>query len=305
MKYVASGYTTHGVQFTDITKEEFQRVVAARDACLVALGLEEKFDLVLDNFCEFEVEMLRLAEVHLVWGVVEYGDVMGDRLLLDRRIVNLLTASRLYLDHSAHSLSGLFGNESFEVAEVEKKKNELYDSVFGYRLMEALRNHVQHRDLPVHIIGFENKRVEGRNVDCTEVTIVPRLDVRTLIEDGEFKKTVLEEVKKMGEEIDLRLAIREYVASLLALYKKVREIASPRLAREMQAYLEAIEKFSVLNGKKVDTPRLAIESDGHVLLEDVWLGRTFVDHWKHLEKKNSRVRDVRSLFASNNAQERK
>ena len=115
---------------------------------------------------------------------------------------------------------------------------------------------------------------------------------------------MLDELKKISDEVDLRLAIREYVGSLLALYKKVREVTSVRIEEEVRVYLGAIEKFSILNGEKVDSPTLAIESDGGVLVEDVWLGNTFVDYLRHLEKKNSRVRDVGNLFASNNAQER-
>ena len=122
MRYVAFGYTQHGLQLVDVTKEEFERVVAAREACLVALSLEEKLSLVLNNFYEFEVELLKLAERHLVWNAIEYEDVMGDRLLLDRRIVNLLTASRLYLDHTAHALSGLFGGGSFKVTRSRRRR---------------------------------------------------------------------------------------------------------------------------------------------------------------------------------------
>jgi hypothetical protein len=59
--------------------------------------------------------MLRLAQMRVVWRVGRYGDAMEDRRLVDRRIVNLLTASRLYLDHSAHALSGLFGDGGSEV----------------------------------------------------------------------------------------------------------------------------------------------------------------------------------------------
>ena len=305
MKYVVSGYTDSGVEFTDITREEFEGVKVARDTCLVAMGLEEKFNLLLDNFCEFEVDMLRLAQMHVVWGGRRYGDAMEDRLLLDRRIVNLLTASRLYLDHSAHALSGLFGDGSSEVLDVEKKKNELYDCVFGYRLMEAMRNHVQHRGLPVHIISFESTRVEGRDVECFEVTVAPKLEVQSLVVDGDFKKKVLEEAKSRGDEIDLRLAIREYVASLREVYEKVRGMASDRVERAVEACLRALERYSIVNGKKVESPRLAVESDGRVLLEEVRLSREFLDHLKDLQKKNSEVRQIRNLFASNNAQERK
>ena len=171
--------------------------------------------------------------------------------------------------------------------------------------MEALRNHVQHRDLPIRRISYQNKMVEGSEVNCTEVMVVPEIEVEALINDGEFKKSVLDELQKMGDEIDLRLGIREVCYVALVLYKKMREVVSLRLKQELDIYISAIEKFSVLNGENADSPKLAVESDGGALMNEVWLGRTFVDYCKTLEKKNSSVREVATLFASNNAHERK
>src|SRR5437868_6592604 len=111
MRYEASGFKNTWVS-TPIEKQRFEEVKRAKATCLFAIDLEEKFALLLDNFAELEFELLRLAESSLIWPNRNHTESMQERLTLDRRIVNLLTACRLYLDQTDHGLSGLFGNPS-------------------------------------------------------------------------------------------------------------------------------------------------------------------------------------------------
>src|SRR5437899_1009166 len=122
----------------EIEKADYEAVKRAKYVCVVALGFEEKLSLLLGNFFEVEKELLILAEASLIWTERNLAESMEERLTLDRRIVNFLTASRLYLDQTEHSVSGLFGNPSKELEQVRAFKNKLYDEHGGYRFMEAL-----------------------------------------------------------------------------------------------------------------------------------------------------------------------
>ena len=168
MKYTVYGYADKGVTRASLTHERYAEIRRAKKACLFGLELEEKFALLIDNLAEFEIELLRLAEAYLLWGFRgDHAESMQSRLCLDRRLANLLTACRLYLDQSDHGISTLFGKGSPELAGVKAFKNGLYDAHWGYRLMEALRNHVQHSGLIVHIISFPQFRSlgEGSGLD--------------------------------------------------------------------------------------------------------------------------------------------
>src|ERR1039458_6938051 len=98
-----------------VAKEQYDPAKAGRDVCILALGFEERFQLVLDNFHEWEMELLNQAHNHLLWRNTGHNAAMQDRLCLDRHLVNLLSSMRLYLDHTDHGISTTFGNPSAEL----------------------------------------------------------------------------------------------------------------------------------------------------------------------------------------------
>lgn len=138
MQYETSGVLPLGAAPIRIDKSRYEQVKTAKSSCLFALEIEEKFALLLDNYYEFECELLRLAEASLIWPHRDHQHSMQERLTLDRRLVNLLTACRLYLDQTDHGLSSLFGHSSRERDNVTRFKHELYEKHWGYRFMEAL-----------------------------------------------------------------------------------------------------------------------------------------------------------------------
>src|SRR6266550_5417545 len=126
MKFVVRESSFGGTAPFELDARRFSEIKMAKATCVFGLDLEEKLALVLDNFYEFEVELLKLAEGTLIWPGRDLANSMRERLALDRRLVNLLTACRLYLDQTDHGISGLFGNPSHELTAIKKFKNQLY-----------------------------------------------------------------------------------------------------------------------------------------------------------------------------------
>lgn len=178
---------------------------------MLAAGLEEKIKLVLDNHDEFDAGLLRLADEakRLLARETELINRMRARVLMNRRIVNVLTACRLYLDQSSHTISELFGDKSNEVSAAKQRRRAAYNRNLSYRFVEALRNHVPHRGLLVQCLSFRHRHERGD----VRFTVEPRLKLSELEEDSEFKRSVLEEVKAAssrgpdGGEVDLHKPI--------------------------------------------------------------------------------------------------
>ena len=298
MQYEASGLPL-GVESICIDKSRYEQVKTAKSSCLFALEIEEKFALFLDNYYEFECELLRLAEASLIWPARDHQHSMEERLTLDRRLVNLLTACRLYLDQTDHGLSSLFGKSSPEFDNVKRFKNELYDKHWGYRLMEALRNHVQHSGLPVHGIGYNWTSVPRKVAEYTQVTVVPKVEPKKLAEDKEFKKTVFDELMEKGESIDLREPTREYVACFIELHDKIRETIDARIRSDRTIYEMASKEYSEISGQKVSFPHLIEMSDDGTISEQVALVTEFLLYSDSLRKKNRANVKLRTACASN------
>jgi hypothetical protein len=304
MKYEVSGYADHKIVSMTIPEVRCQEVCAARRTCFFALEIEEKCALLIDNYYEFECELLKLAQASAIWPHLEHSDSMLKRLSLDRRIVNLLTACRLYLDQTEHAISSLFGDSSTELASFRKLRKDLYGSHWGYRLMEAIRNHVQHAGLVAHGITHSMSSVDGRLKNYTQQTVSPTTNAETLATNPDFKKSVLEELRRFKQPIDLRPPLREYVSCLVRLHEHVREIMRARLEEDREVYEAAVKEFATVSGKAVSFARLRVLNDDRTIKEERPLVTEFLGYHDLLRKRFSARSDLERICASNSIQER-
>ena len=79
---------------------------------------------------------------------------------------------RLVLDQADHNVSGRFGKESDERSLLKQARNDAYDAHQGYRVVEAMRNLIQHRELPPFSINLSKQlhQQTGQVVSKFEVT---------------------------------------------------------------------------------------------------------------------------------------
>ena len=304
MKYELSGFVEHRIVSVTIPESQYREVKSARETCLFALEIEEKCALLIDNYYEFECELLKIAQASAIWPHREHSDSMLERLSLDRGIVNLLTACRLYADQTDHGISTLFGEHSIELANVKKLKNDLYDAHFGYRFMEALRNHVQHSGLVVHGISKGMSLVEGQLNGYYQYTVVPFTEVNALAINPGFKKTVLEELRAIKQPIDLRAPLREYVSCYVRLHEQIRQIMAARLQKDRHMYEATIKNFATVDGHTLNFPCLRVLSDGRTIVEECPLVTEFLGYHDLLRKKYSARSELKTTCASNSIQEK-
>ena len=62
--------------------------------------------------------------------------------------VGWLLIWRLIVDQAEHDLSSRFGDNSSQLASFRLARKNAYDSSSAYRVVEALRNLIQHREMP-------------------------------------------------------------------------------------------------------------------------------------------------------------
>ena len=148
MRYYFDGQV-HSFPFYEITEEVYRSNADACRNLQYVLYLEEKFAFVVENFRELEIEALANTVQNCTAPQRNWFDWVSDIHLFNRRIVNLLTTSRLYLDQAPQHLSASFRKESEYETRFRTLTAGKYDSSFAYRLLEALRNHAQHAGLPL------------------------------------------------------------------------------------------------------------------------------------------------------------
>ena len=70
-----------------------------------------------------------------------------------------------------------------------------YDRLFGFRIIDALRNYVQHRALPIDQMVFPRDAQDRNNGTMVRFRVREQLRVKDLLEDPEFRK------KKVANEV--------------------------------------------------------------------------------------------------------
>jgi hypothetical protein len=295
MPFAISGFieATKTAIDESISAEEFAAIQASENDLLIALGAEEKFAIVADNLNEFERELLQATQNHILSSDSGYVLAMNVRREIDRRLVNLLSACRLYFDQIAHLVSSAFGSTSPEEKRVNDKRHDLYDHSFAYRIMEALRNYLQHRGLPIENISFSRHRVESAGGVFWEASVIPRLSADVLEADSKFKKEVLKELKERGGVLDIRPIAREYVSRIFGVHRLIRELIGGRAEGGAELLRKWISRYAGALFLE------AIEKGEHgEAIQQIQLFGEFIDHYEDLKSKFRNLDLLPQLYVS-------
>jgi hypothetical protein len=220
----------------ELTAGEYTDLLEAIERTYLATGVEEKLDLLLENFLEYEQELLHIALQNSLFTALDDHRGFREAQLINRRVVNLLTAARMYVDQVKHAVSTYFKSASGSAPNVAVLLSVEYDEHLEYRIAEALRNYAQHQDLPVQQISWPS---EWEDMDephhRLRFWVTPSIVVEELATAGEFKATVLAELKKTGKKsFPLTPILRQYVESLASVHAKIRDSLSAQAALDHQ-----------------------------------------------------------------------
>jgi len=114
--------------FIEIDEAEYLLIKIARQNLFEMLFLEEQLDLVTENFYEYETELLAIASRMMIFfGNDDQLSMSRERNLIGRRIVNLLTVGRMYIDQSVQHVERMYGANSATLGIIKKEFNLQYD----------------------------------------------------------------------------------------------------------------------------------------------------------------------------------
>jgi len=224
----------HRSSWIDISETEFNDLTTARRTLRAAVAIEQNFWLLVENYLDYEKELLNLALQGSVRSRFDWQSGQWDNLEVNRRLANLLSSARLYIDHLSHSFANVAGVDARD--EISRQCAAEYDSRLGYRVLEALRNVMQHTSLGVHGLRYPHDRQDNE----LRIRVVPILDVSRL-QETPFKRTVLDELSDV-EKHPLTPFVREYLEGLGALHEKARQLGRDPIQMARAVLTKAIEK---------------------------------------------------------------
>lgn len=301
MKYGLAKMVLGSKAFTPITENDYLRIKHARSGLFECLYMEEKFDLLVENYLEFETTLLESTVHDMILQDQDYQWFNLERGLFNRRLANLLSAGRTYIDHMKQHIDRIFPSGSIDTFDINAELSKQYDARFGYRCMEALRNYVQHFGFPVHKISFQHSRVERQKKNLFLFAITPYLRPNDLRVDDGFKKQILKEMEAMGNEIDLKFLVRDYMEGLSIVHSEVRKHIHQKCTEWESIFSEAIERYKSNNPEedKVTGLSAVICTEDGLYKDDIALFLDFIDLRKYFEKKNNTLTNLTLRFATN------
>jgi len=224
----------------EISQQERLSLQKADNQLNHALDVEEKYDVTIQNYLEFETSIIEEAVHDLVRARRSTVESKRSRQLLGRRLSNVLSSARLYVETLKHHSKEILTSDPIAFDRIEEAQREQYDKSLDYRLIEALRNYAQHHALPVHgLIGPASQ--DDRNL--MNHGIVPYVDPDLLREDNNFKAQVLKELPIDGDVVTLKPVLRSYIESLGAIQKVFREQTETSLVAAFRCMLSARQRF--------------------------------------------------------------
>lgn len=292
MKYILTIHAIGSFPIIEISKEEYESCKNAKMYLLEALHIEEKMNIVIENYREFEQTLLDLTLRYILYHDVSWSVFNEERNQINRKLANLLTACRMYLDHLIRHMNNIFGKSSHHINEIKKVISSQYDAELGYRVMEALRNYIQHRGFAISSLTHNSEWNEERTY-ITD-TLIPSVSTSELEADPDFKRSVIEEIKVIGSTIDIKPFVRTYVASLAVIQDDVRRIIKG-YSQSWESSIDTLfEKYPRQNKQDKDPTGLvaAIMSEDGCYGEIIYMFREYIQRWKRLERLNSNIKNL-------------
>jgi len=99
IKYLVTRMGQRGDSAITITKSEYIALREAKHILSAGLDIEQQYEVLLSNYEDFEKEIVSVAIEHMLYAVGEFRQYHAR---LNKRIINLLTTSRLYKDQVKH-----------------------------------------------------------------------------------------------------------------------------------------------------------------------------------------------------------
>lgn len=294
MKYILKINALGNFPEIALDKGKYDSIKRAREVLSNGLAMEEKYEILISNYLEFEKEILDQAAQSMIRSPYDYNDFFQVRVSLNIRLVNLLTAARLYIDQLHRHVRAAIPEVHTVKEDVKNLFSKEYDQKPEYRFMEALRNYVQHREIPVHWTQHNASSDDSGEERQLIYSIELRSQKEYLQEDDDFKKKVLEEIP---EEVDLKMATRVYVECISRVHCGARKLVEQSLKESRSIIDSTRESYQkVYSEKFVGLHAICIEDNK--VVDSIPLLLDWDDIRLKLTKRNSELVNLRNRYVT-------
>ena len=167
--------------------------------------------------------------------------------------------------------------------------------------MEQLRNVAHHAGFSVRILRYNR----GKEGGCENYNATPYIRVYDLQRNKKLKKWILDEIKKRGDDIDLKYTIRSYIESIGKIHVKYRGLLKIDID-SWEAEIDYIFKsYNKATGSHEDDLQIVEQNeDGSYAFVSFILTSQTVRR-QNLDKRNLSLDNLTRKYITNQIEERK
>ncbi|MEZ9039586.1 MULTISPECIES: hypothetical protein [unclassified Vibrio] len=229
------------VPVVEIKEAEYLEIIHSNRVLRCGLSIEEKFEIMNSNLKEFELDVCNETMLNDAFRSMDYNGVFNFRILIERRLANLLTSTKTYVDQIPSAARDSFHNQPEILKDAKKYFNEMYDASFEYRFMEMIRNHVQHNGIAIHTLEHASELTE-RGVQNKVMVFSTQ---EQLAQNSKNKKATL---KETPESVDLLQASKVYVSRLTDVHHRIRSLTAANVTSARKVFESAIARYESAGG---------------------------------------------------------
>lgn len=292
-----------------ITAEQYDQIRSGRDVLGAAHAFEQRYQLLLENFREYEQSLLDIALRQMISWQVDWADFEDIKRLVNRRLSNCLASVLLYLDQGKRDLPVVIGDGLSAKGWFQKTTDQQRSRHLGFQLMEVLRDVIQHQELPIQSFALPMTRhgdlPETSRISFNALAFVELNDLRTLIYGGgrrqkQFDQASFKRLEARADRkghVDLSPLLREYVEGVSEVHAAFRDLAEARVASARKIMAATIAQYQECCGREIE--RVLVQKlRGDVEDERVHVHLEVADHLCRLHRPRAPLPLSRSVIAS-------
>lgn len=269
----------------EISENEFNELENAKDFLHFVITLEESYEILISNYKEFEQEILQLTLQNMLYSEYSTDSFYELRMLLNKRLINMLTSIKLYQDLGVHQIPINIYERSKKQDEIKRLFSKEYDNNIHYKFMEEMRKYTQHAGLPIHLTSFNTRNTGEENKSRHEYSINFSSYSERLKKDKMFNHSKFPELEN---EIDLKLAVRHYIESMSQVHNSIRELFKELTNNSREKIKSAHAKFHEKYNCNTDYLRAASVGDD-LTIRDIAILLDWDDVRIKLQQKNRKL----------------
>ena len=290
-QYYLRGSSLSETKFVSINKLMFDEIAEAHKFYVDIILIEENYDTVVENYYEFERELIDIVARHMLFDVTDEV-FLGQTSLVNRRLLNLLSAVRMYTDHTRRQLIKSFGKKSAVLCSFQDKSRNLKETNAGFFLLDHVRNYSQHAGYAVDSFSVGTSFTPVGDSRLRLYDMESKLSISEIVQDPRTDPALKSRISEI-EQKDAKDVIRDGIDGLSELHQHLRDNIEEHLLVKKDVLLSALLLFSDSSPKTAadDCPSL-IHQRGNERVYQRYISRDIVNRLGTFRRKNKHLKGL-------------